>query len=223
MRLKDILFPPRCAICKRLSDKIICDDCFSKITFIPLPVCEICGTPISEGRVCHHCNVERPYFSKARSYALYKDVMRTAIIEFKFHQRIRIGEYLGNLLGEFALKLDWNIDAIVPIPLSKKRLKERGFNQSEIIAKEISKVIKIPVIDGLKRIKETLPSIELSPNERRENIHMAFLMTDPKLKAKRVLIVDDVYTTGATINEAARTLIKREVKEVRALTLAREL
>jgi ComF family protein len=190
---------------------------------IPPPVCEICGNPISEGAICYRCKIEPPYFSRARSYALYKDVMRTAIIEFKFNQKIRIGEYLGGLLGEFALKLNWDIDVIVPIPLSKNRLKQRGFNQSEIIAEEVSKTIRIPVIDGLKRIKETKSSIELNPKERKENIHMAFLLAEPKLKAKRVLIIDDVYTTGATVNEAAKALKERGIKEVRVLTLAREL
>ncbi|MGC9063788.1 MAG: ComF family protein, partial [bacterium] len=87
----------------------------------------------------------------------------------------------------------------------------------------VGNAIKIPVIDGLKRIKETTPSIELNPSERKENIHMAFLLAEPKLKAKRVLIIDDVYTTGATVNEAAKTLLEREVKEVSVLTVAREI
>ncbi|MGC9063789.1 MAG: ComF family protein, partial [bacterium] len=135
MILKDILFPSRCAICKRLSKEIICDECLSKIGTILPPVCKLCGSPIPEEGICNHCRMERPYFSKARSYAIYKDVMRNAIIEFKFNQKIRVGEYLGKILGDFALKLNWNVDVIVPIPLSKKRIRERGFNQSEIIAR----------------------------------------------------------------------------------------
>jgi len=223
MRLKDILFPQKCGICKKLSEKTICDDCLSHITLIKTPICEVCGRPISEGTICYQCKIEPPYFFRARSYAIYENVMRNAIIEFKFNQKIKIGKYLGELLGNFAKKLNWDVDVIVPIPLSKNRLKTRGFNQAEIIAREVGELLEIPIVDGLKRIKETKSSIELSPRGRRENIHMAFLLSEPKLKRKKALIIDDVYTTGATVNEAAKTLIEREIKEVRVLTLAREL
>ncbi|MCX7795121.1 MAG: ComF family protein [bacterium] len=223
MLLKELLFPSRCLICKKISKDVICNECLSKISVIKGPVCEICGSPIEEEGICYRCKISPPYFFKARSYALYDGVIRIAIIRFKFEKKKDLGIFLGKLLGEFVLELAWNIDFIVPIPLSKERLKIRGFNQSEVLALEVSRVLGIPMSLGLIRIKETKPSINLNIEERLDNINRAFLLEDHNLKNKKVLLVDDVYTTGATTNEASKTLLERGIKEVRAITLAREL
>lgn len=221
--LKELLFPSRCFICKKISREIICSDCLSKISPVPTPVCEICGSPVDNDRICYRCRQNPRYFSKARSYALYEGVMRTAIIRFKFEKKRKIGEFFGSILGEFALSLDWQIDVVVPIPLSKERLKDRGFNQSEILALGVAEILKLPISSGIVRIKETLPSTSLSPEERIKNINKAFLLSDTNLKGKRVLLIDDVYTTGATVNEAGRTLLERGIRDVKVLTLARDL
>ncbi|HOP55720.1 MAG TPA: ComF family protein [bacterium] len=223
MPFSELIFPSRCLVCKRISREIICSECLSRVSPVPIPVCKICGSPVEKSNICFRCRQNLPYFSRARSYALYDGVIKTAIIRFKFEKKKRIGEFLGNLLGEFALNLNWKMDVIVPIPLSDRRLKERGFNQSEILALEVGKILKLPVSSGLVRIKETVPSISLSPAERIKNINKAFLLSDRDLKGKRVLLVDDVYTTGATVNEAGKTLLERGIKEVRVLTLARDL
>ncbi|MBC7319053.1 ComF family protein [bacterium] len=223
MLLKELLFPSRCLVCRRISKDVICNECLSKVSLIKSPICEICGSPIENDGICYKCKVSPPYFSKARSYALYEGVMRTAIIRFKFEKRKSLGLFLGEMLGKFASRLAWNVDFIVPIPLSKERLKSRGFNQSEILALEVSKILRVPISLSLIRIKETKPSINLNVEERLNNINRAFLLSDNSLKGKRVLLVDDVYTTGATINEAGKTLLERDIKEVRAITLAREL
>lgn len=221
--LKRLIFPSRCLVCKKLSKDIVCIDCLSKISLVQPPICRICGTPIDNGDICYRCRHNTPYFSQARSYALYEGIMRTAIIRFKFEKRRGIGEFFGKVLGGFALDLNWDIDVIVPIPLSKRRLKERGFNQSEVLALEVSKILKLPISLGLVRIKETAPSVDLNLEERVKNIDKAFLVSDKNLKRKNVLLIDDVYTTGATVNEAGKTLLERGIREVRVLTLARDL
>ena len=223
MLLKELLFPSRCLICKRISREVICSDCFSKISLIKGPICNVCGSPLEGKGLCHKCRTSLPYFSKARSYALYEGVIRTAIIRFKFEKRRNLGIFLGKVLGKFILELKWDIDFIVPIPLSKERLRSRGFNQSEILATEASKILGIPMSLGLIRIKETKPSIDLNVEERLDNINRAFLLSDTNLKGKKILLIDDVYTTGATTNEASKTLVERGIKEVKVVTLAREL
>ncbi len=223
MLLKELLFPSRCLICKKISKDVICRECLSKISVIKGPVCEICGSPIDKEGICYKCKISPPYFSKACSYALYDGVIRTAIIRFKFEKKKSVGVFLGKILGEFVLELAWNADFIVPIPLSKERLRSRGFNQSEILALEISKIVGIPMSLGLIRIKETKPSVNLNVEERLNNINRAFLLSDPNLKFKKVLLIDDVYTTGATTNEASKTLLDRGIKEVKVVTLAREI
>lgn len=223
MLLKELLFPSRCLICKKISKDVICDECLSKISIIEGPVCKICGIPVDKEDVCYKCKVSPPHFSKARSYALYDGVIRTAIIRFKFEKKKNLGVSLGKILGRFMLELAWDIDFIVPIPLSKERLRYRGFNQSEVLALEVSKMLNIPMSSGLIRIKDTKPSVELNVEERLSNINKAFLLTDNNLKNKRILLLDDVYTTGATTNEASKTLLERGIREVRVITLAREL
>jgi ComF family protein len=223
MLLKELLFPPRCLICRRISREVICSDCLSKVSLIKGPVCKVCGSPLEEEGLCYKCRTSPPYFSRARSYALYDGVIRTAIIRFKFEKRRNLGIFLGKLLGEFILGLKWDIDFIVPIPLSKERLRIRGFNQSEILAAEAGKILGAPLSLGLIRIKETKPSINLNIEERLDNINRAFLLADTNLKGKKILLIDDVYTTGATTNEASKTLLERGIKEVRVVTLAREL
>lgn len=220
---KRLIFPSRCLICKKISSDILCSDCLSKVSLVQPPICRICGIPIDNGNICYRCRQNTLYFSQARSYALYEGPMRTAIIKFKFERRREIGKFFGEILGRFALQLNWDIDVIIPIPLSKRRLKERGFNQSEILALEVSKILKLPISLGLVRIKETKSSIDLSLEERRININKAFLVSDKGLKGKRVLLVDDVYTTGATVSEAGKTLLERGISEVKVLTLARDL
>ncbi|MGC8970642.1 MAG: double zinc ribbon domain-containing protein [bacterium] len=223
MFLKELLFPSRCFVCKRISKDPICDDCLSKISPIKGPMCRICGSPLEVEMICYRCKTFPPYFSKARSYALYDGVMRTAIIRFKFEKRKDLGVFLGKILGKFVLELAWDVDFIVPIPLSKERLRTRGFNQAEVLALEVSKILNVPMSLSLIRIKETKPSIDLNIEERLNNISRAFLLKDNSLKDKKVLLIDDVYTTGATTNEASKILLERGIKEVRVITLAREL
>jgi len=195
------------------------------INFISDGICQICGMPfvskISSHHTCSNCIKKKPPFSSARSIAVYDGVLLDAIHRFKYNGKTSIAKPLGSIMAD-RLPPN-NYDIIVPVPLHKKRLKHRGFNQSLLLARKISKRHKIP-IDYLNLIRERLtePQIKLKGKERLKNVKGAFAVRDKSVfKNKNVLIIDDVYTTGATINECARVLKKAGVKGVYALTLAR--
>ena len=159
-----------------------------------------------------------PYFAKAESFGLFDGTLATVIHFFKF-QRIK---RLHRPLGEFLLDFDIaGIDALIPVPLSVRGLRERGFNQSLLLAKHLSERTKTPLImDGLLKKTETVPQIGLSRNERRANLKGAF-RADRKFPGKRLLLVDDVMTTCSTANACSKELLLAGAAEVVVLTLAR--
>jgi ComF family protein len=169
-------------------------------------------------KVCGQCLKKEPPFSKVTNYGLYEGVLAEAINQLKFHGIKRLSKPLGRLL----LSLDLpKMDGIVPVPLSVKRLRERGFNQSLLIARVVSKAIRVPLLmDILFKKKETTPQIGLSAKQRQTNLKDAF-EANGDIKGLHLLLVDDVMTTGATVTECSRQLRKAGAKEVVVLTLAR--
>lgn len=168
--------------------------------------------------ICKKCLQNQPPFSRVINYGLYEGALAEAINQLKFHGVKRFSKPLGRLLLSLELP---EVDAILAVPLSIKRLKERGFNQSLLIARVISKGLKVPLLMGtLLKKKETPPQVGLSEKERLSNLKGAFEVRG-NIKGLRLLLVDDVMTTGATIAECSRELIKSGAKEVIALTLAR--
>ncbi len=168
--------------------------------------------------ICSQCLKKSPPFSKVFNYSIYEGVLAEAINYLKFHKLKR----LAKPLSKFLINFDFNgLDGIVPVPLSKNRLVERGFNQSLLFARAISKEKKIPLlIDNLIKIKDTSPQTGLSGKERRLNLRNAFSVKG-NIKGLRLLLVDDVMTTGATVTECSIQLIKGGAKEIIVLTLAR--
>ncbi|MEW6109068.1 MAG: ComF family protein [Nitrospirota bacterium] len=161
---------------------------------------------------------KQPVFSRAMSFGLYDGVLSTAINLYKFHGIKRLYKPLGKFLLEFDVM---GINAIVPVPLSARGLRKRGFNQSLLLAKFVSDNNKIPlIIDGLVKNRETPPQIGLNSKERISNIKGAFTARKD-FSGMRLLLIDDVMTTGATVNECSRQLKKAGAKEVVVLTLAR--
>jgi ComF family protein len=168
--------------------------------------------------ICWQCLKKAPPFSMVMNYGLYEGVLAEAINHLKFHGLKRFARPLGRLLLSFDLPM---IDGIIPVPLSIKRLRERGFNQSLLIAKTISKEKKVPLMmDILFKKKETPPQVSLSAKERLSNLKNAFEVKGD-IQDLRLLLVDDVMTTGATVTECSKMLIKAGAKEVIVLTLAR--
>jgi ComF family protein len=222
----DLIFPPQCAICKKKGQKIFCDECLGKVIFIKPPICRICGKPRDKyfiGELCEDCSKEGMPFEIARSVVLYDGAMKEAIHKFKFEGKKALSSFLGRFLVDYLKRghIPINkIDAVIPLPLSKKREKQRGYNQSGLLAREISGHYSINVDStSLKKVKDITPQFELSRQHRMSNVKGAF--SSSPLPGKNVLLIDDIYTTGATVREASRALKSAGARNVYVLTLAR--
>ncbi len=218
------LYPSDCPSCGSITDNIpyapFCRNCWSSIERYSGPACGRCSAPFSSeySHICGECLRKSPPFSRAICYGLYDGVLATAINVFKFQKIRRLYKPLGKLLLDLDMK---EMDAIIPVPLSAKGLRERGFNQSLLLSKFISDKIGIPLIaDGLVKNIETHPQIGLSAKERVSNLRRAF-DTKRHFADMRLLLVDDVMTTGATVNECTKQLLKAGAEEVVVLALAR--
>ena len=223
-RFLNILYPSLCPSCGNASDQWthspVCSACWSQIKKYTGPSCAICALPmVSEhARICGQCMQKAPPFSRVIAYGLYDGVLAEAIHQFKFHRVRRLSRPLGNLL----LDLDMpDADGIIPVPLRKKGLIERGFNQSLLISHIIAKRTGISLFtDSLRKTKDTAPQIGLSARERLMNLKNAFEVQG-NVTDLRLLLVDDVITTGATVRECSKMLLKAGAKEVTVLALAR--
>jgi ComF family protein len=231
--IADLIFPPRCITCDNLLERHgplpFCPSCLDGIRFIRSPLCPCCGVPfpVTEGEdhLCGDClAAEKPY-TVARAVGQYEETLLTAIHRFKYRGRTGIGEILGRIMADFAAGI-WDMkvfERIVPVPLHRKRLRERGFNQAVILARELSKRFDIPLdFTSLRREVFTPPQVGLGREERSANVHGAFLARHPeRIAGRMILLVDDVYTTGSTLAECARVLVRAKAKSVTVLTLAR--
>jgi ComF family protein len=233
--VSDIIFPPQCPACAEIinlpKSQIFCSPCQEKISFITGSICPICGIPFgespAESHICGNCLTNKPYYFQARSVAGFETVIMDTIHKFKYGRSISLGNALGSFMADFSFpSFDFSeYSLLVPVPLHIKRLRERGFNQSLFLAKELGKKYKLPVnFSLLKRCKFTLTQTGLNKNERERNIKGAFVVADKQKSAgENIILIDDVYTTGATINECARVLLKAGAQKVAVLTLARVL
>lgn len=231
----NLIFPRFCLVCKsKLKDKDshdlpMCSTCIRKIEPNLPPYCMKCGRSLP-GRydaniICAPCNNSHYYFSSARSPYIYEGVMGECIQSLKYRAMLQImGLFERLLLKSLAnSSLCTAKDIITPVPLHKTRLRERGFNQAELLASLIKQINHIKIHTGLlKRIKPTRPQTKLTRPQRTDNIKGAFEVILPSaVKEKDILLIDDVFTTGSTANECARVLIEAGAKRVDVWTLAR--
>ena len=231
----NVFFPPQCLGCAKItmdfSDQVFCVECSKKIKFITGSLCPVCGISFpgspAGNHLCGNCLEIRPYFSIARAVADYESLILEAIHQFKYSRNIATGDALASFMAEFPFPdIDFKkYNLIIPVPLHIKKLRERGFNQALILALAIEKKYRIPVnFSLLKRRKFTLTQTGLDKKQREKNMRGAFTVKDNNLvKDKNIILIDDVYTTGATVNQCAKTLIKAGAKELAVLTLARVL
>lgn len=227
MGLLDFVFPKRCVSCKKLGS-YICANCFSKLSFNTKSLCLICGNPSYNNLT--HPNCSKKYTIDGCFSAIsYNGVAQKLIYSFKYKPFISdLKNTLTELFYESIIQNENFVNLIskekfilVPIPLFSARLRKRGYNQSEILAKSLSKKLKIPVVNILKRTKDTKTQFKLSKLEREENIKGAFEVTK-KVKNLNILLVDDIVTTGSTLKESANVLKRGGAKKVFGLTLARD-
>jgi len=223
-KLINFLYPSECPSCGKEPDTFriapFCSACWSCIEKYSGPCCRICATPFTseDATICAECMKNPPHFVKAMSFGLFNDTLATAIHFFKFQRIKRLQRPLGDLLDDFDIT---GMDAVIPVPLSIRGLQERGFNQSLLLAKILSDRTKVPLLmDGLMKKNDTPPQLGLSRNERRQNLKGVFI-TKRKFPGMSLLLVDDVMTTGSTVNECSKELLRAGAEKVSVLTLAR--
>lgn len=199
--LLGLVFPPTCEVCRKGSEEILCADCFGQIRFM------------------------KPQLG-IYSATAYDGVVRTALHRFKFQRRKKLADALGVLLVEYLsctpeLRMK-EIDCIIPVPLHRRRQRQRGYNQVELLAQVIGKYHEVPVASVLERIKDTRPQFDLPRDTRLVNVKGAFKVCNPPaVYNKRVLLLDDIYTTGSTVSECSKALKIAGARRVEILTLAR--
>ena len=230
--LLDLLFPPLCHVCKAFIPKagelLICADCIQKINFLVSPICIICGAPFATesgaDHPCGACLIHKPFHS-CRSATVLAGPVQELIHWLKYGSRVHLCQPLGVLTGSSLASFcgDASPDLIIPVPLHRKRLRQRGFNQSQLIGAVLAKKWQVPMeIGHLRRIRWTDPQTGLDARDRVSNVSGAFAVKDPKrLEGKRVLLVDDVLTTGSTMRACAESLREARVAAVFAVTVAR--
>ncbi len=220
--LLDLLFPPRCVGCGK-AGTWFCEECYAQIEFIQPPLCPRCGRPTIGGRLCFLCQRDPLRIDGIRAVAYFEGPLRKAIHRFKYDNLRDLAVPLGRLLAVYLERDPLPAEVIVPVPLHPKRLRERGYNQSALLARRLGELTGLPLLEGsLLRVRETAPQVELSAQERKENVRDAFACVDEQVAGKRVLLIDDVCTTGATLEACSIALAQRRPRSVWALTLARE-
>lgn len=220
-QLLDWIYPPSCVGCKQ-SGTLFCSECLDSIQYLNNGLCPTCGYPRFNARVCLGCSHHSPNYNQIRSVAAYTGSIREGLHQLKYQNHLGLGIEFASMLNQLVVKQNWQIDLIVPVPLSKNRRKERGYNQSALIALPLSLQLECKMDDKLiTRTKETQTQVELDKHQRQKNLENAFHVPTNRCIDKNILVVDDVITTGATINDCARALKSAGAKEVYAVSIGR--
>lgn len=219
----DLLFPRWCLGCGK-EGGYFCPACEGKLTKNKSPLCPRCGCPQTEGRLCAACAREPSALEGIRAPFRFEGLVREAVHQFKYRNLRALAEPLAGYLYAYAVQNPVPGDILVPVPVHAKRLRERGYNQSELLARQLGKLSGLPVVSGsLVRLKATGPQASsASREERRRNVARAFACRDERLKGRKILLIDDVATSGATLGAAAEALKRAGASSVCGLVLARE-
>ncbi len=229
----DVVFPPRCAACGLISEDthpFWCRSCLQQVTFLASPLCPLCGLPYAPStdmpdHLCGECLQGHYRFDAARSVALYEGPVRRGILQLKFGARLHWAPALGRLLAQHTptrTLLD-QCDLILPVPMHLRRVQRRGFNQAALLARFAARNCSRPMkVNLLCRTRFTRPQTRLSREDRLRNVRGAFRVSDEKaVCGKKVVLVDDVFTTGTTLSECADALKDAKAAWVGAVTVAR--
>lgn len=231
-KILNIILPPRCLHCGKtvLSAHTLCENCFDKINFITVPYCKICGMPFENEvdanllKTCAECASKKRITRMNRSALIYDDFSKKLILDFKFYAKTQNANILAKWLYAAGKDIfEEGVDLIMPVPLSYRRLLRRGYNQSAILARLLSKQTKIEAdVFNLRKTKHTKPQSSLSGKSRLKNVKNVFeVKNKQKIKNKHIVLIDDVLTTGATLAECAKVLLKNGAASVDTLTVAR--
>ncbi|OGC42041.1 hypothetical protein A2Y85_07760 [candidate division WOR-3 bacterium RBG_13_43_14] len=212
----DFLVPHDCLICgQEVSGRQICANCHDYLPEVKPPFCQGCGRPVKDKIVCPYCR-SKSYIDRGRSWIIFAPPADRLIHHFKYRNKRSLARLFGRALSlivrsDHALKQS---DLIVPVPLHWWKQIKRGYNQAFLIAREISQECNIDIADILRRTRNTRTQTRFDPDQRRSNVENAFALKKYDIKDRKILLIDDVMTTGATINECARVLIEAGAKSV---------
>src|SRR5208282_160046 len=211
--LNSCSLPQQCLLCAGSSRRALCDACYALLPWLPRAHCPQCALPTTNGALCGKCLQHPPHFDRVIAACVYAYPLTELICSYKHQGTLALAPLLAQAI---TVKTDGDgaADLLVPLPLSRERLRERGFNQALEISRVISRATRIPLVNhACRRVRDSVPQAALPWNERRKNIRGVFAC-DADLTGKRVAVIDDVLTTGATLNEIAKTLKRAGAAEV---------
>lgn len=224
--LLDLIFPPRCAVCDTVlgwGEKEICGECKQKIEYLDNPTCFKCGKQVKEEEeYCYDCREKEHFFLQGAAVFPY-EYIRLSLYRFKYSGRQEYARFYGR---QMAWRMEekrkaWKPDALVPVPLHKKKRRQRGYNQAELVAKELSRYWGIPVINNLViRSKNTRPMKEIVGTDRQNNLKKAFKLGTNDVKLNTIIIIDDIYTTGSTIDAVSKVCLEAGIQRIYFLTVS---
>lgn len=212
--LMNCFYPPRCPICDEilLPGTVICEGCRKDATVITEPMCKKCGKPIENGEreYCSDCAGKKHRYRQGKAVFLYRAGMKKSMYRFKYSNRREYAQFYAkkavDIYGEWIFRN--RIEVIVPIPMYPKKKRQRGYNQAEVFARALGKELGIPVDTGVvRRIRNTVPQKALNDKERQRNLKNAFQLAANIVKYNQILLVDDIYTTGSTMDAVADVLL----------------
>jgi len=220
----DSFFPRRCVGCGRLGG-FLCPECLGKLPRLSPPLCPNCGRPQASGIVCPDCWQRQTEIDGIRSLFRFDEIIRKAIHQLKYRNLKAISPGLAELLADYLRSNPLPGEVLICVPLHSRRLRERGYNQSNLLARELGERIDLPVIDNcLIRVKQAQPQVRaVDVEERRRNVADAFVCRDERVSGRQIILVDDVCTSGATLESCAVALKNKGATSVWGLTLAREI
>jgi len=220
----DSFFPRRCVGCGKVGG-FLCPECAGELPRLMPPFCPRCGRPQASGIVCPGCWQRPTEIDGIRSPFRFDEVIRKAIHELKYRNLKAISPRLAELLADYLKENPLPGEVLAGVPLHPRRLRERGYNQSSLLARELGKRIDLPVIENcLIRVKQAQPQVKaVDVEERRRNVADAFVCRDERVKGKQIILIDDVCTSGATLESCAATLKSKGAASVWGLTLAMEI
>lgn len=217
----DWVFPPHCAGCGKPGIRW-CEECQARVQQIDGEICPKCGNPQSSSRLCAACRAESPSFECLRSWAVFDGPVREAIHRLKYKRDMGAGETLAGQTLPLLRDLSWPVDLVAPIPLSKSRQSERGYNQAGLIARPLALALGIRYAPhAVSRWRETRSQVGLTGEQRRHNVRGAFRVEGAQVRGRCILLIDDVATTGSTLSSASEALLAAGAGKVYAFTLAR--
>ncbi len=219
-RILRLLYPDRCPVCNRvLQGRLICRGCAGKLPYVSQPACLCCGKPIADAReeYCGDCKKQKHAFCQGKAVFVYQGAVKKMMYRYKYGNRRDYTEFFA---AEAAKRYgDWArqraITLVMPIPLSKKKKRRRGYNQAELFARRFARLCSLPCdTKALARVRDTTPQKQLSVRGRKNNLKNAFKIDEDVVKSKRILLIDDIYTTGSTMDAAASVLKRAGAQEV---------